>query len=57
MYDSCRDEDAMLAFDELARAEGILPALESAHAVAHAMRVARERTCRSDHRRLSVRTR
>jgi tryptophan synthase beta chain len=34
------DEEAMAAFDLLARQEGIMPALESAHAIAHAMKVA-----------------
>jgi tryptophan synthase beta chain len=34
------DDDALAAFQRLARAEGILPALESAHAVAHACRLA-----------------
>jgi tryptophan synthase beta chain len=36
------DHAALAAFDELARLEGILPALESAHAVAHAGRLASE---------------
>jgi tryptophan synthase beta chain len=39
-YTNCRDADAMAAFDALARKEGILPALESSHAVAQAMRLA-----------------
>jgi tryptophan synthase beta chain len=34
------DEDAFAAFQRLAREEGIIPALESAHAVAHAIRIA-----------------
>jgi tryptophan synthase beta chain len=34
------DGDALRAFGTLARTEGILPALESAHAIAHACRVA-----------------
>jgi tryptophan synthase beta chain len=34
------DDDALAAFQRLAREEGIIPALESAHAVAHAIRVA-----------------
>jgi len=34
------DEDALKAFLRLAREEGILPALESSHAVAHACRIA-----------------
>jgi tryptophan synthase beta chain len=36
------DRAALAAFGELARLEGILPALESAHAVAHAGRLASE---------------
>lgn len=39
-YSYCRDQDALDAFDELARHEGILPALESSHAVSAAMRFA-----------------
>jgi tryptophan synthase beta chain len=39
-YTYCRDDEALRAFDALARLEGILPALESAHALAHAMRLA-----------------
>jgi tryptophan synthase beta chain len=39
-YTYCRDEDALDAFDMLARHEGILPALESSHAVSTAMRLA-----------------
>ncbi len=42
-YVSCRDGDALKAFDILARTEGILPALESSHAVATAMQLAAER--------------
>jgi tryptophan synthase beta chain len=42
-YTSCRDADALQAFDALARSEGVLPALESAHAVAHAIKIARGR--------------
>ena len=34
------DDEALAAFQRLARAEGILAALESAHAVAHACRIA-----------------
>jgi tryptophan synthase beta chain len=33
------DDDAFAAFQRLAREEGIIPALESAHAVAHAMSI------------------
>jgi tryptophan synthase beta chain len=39
-YTACEDDDALRAFDALAQSEGILPALESSHAVAHAMKVA-----------------
>ncbi|MGB2716620.1 MAG: tryptophan synthase subunit beta [Vicinamibacterales bacterium] len=34
------DDDALRAFGDLARSEGILPALESSHAIAHACRIA-----------------
>jgi tryptophan synthase beta chain len=37
------DDQAMEAFQTLCRTEGIIPALESAHAVAHALQVAAER--------------
>jgi tryptophan synthase beta chain len=40
-YVSATDKEALAAFGELARLEGILPALETAHAVAHASRLAR----------------
>ncbi len=39
-YVSCNDEDALKATVSLSRLEGIVPALESAHAVAEAMRMA-----------------
>src|ERR1700689_691031 len=39
-YVSCNDAQALDAVQKLARTEGILPALESAHAVAEAMRIA-----------------
>ncbi len=41
-YVAVTDDEALKAFAELSRAEGILPALESAHAVAYAMKVAAE---------------
>jgi tryptophan synthase beta chain len=41
-YTSVSDAQALEAFEMLTRAEGILPALESAHAVAYAVRLARE---------------
>ena len=34
------DEEAVSAFEYLARTEGIIPAIESAHAVAFAMKLA-----------------
>ena len=37
-YVSCNDQDALAAAQTLARLEGIIPALESAHAVAEAIR-------------------
>lgn len=40
-YTSCRDDEALAAFDLLARSEGILAALESSHAVAKAIEAAR----------------
>jgi tryptophan synthase beta chain len=47
LHDSARaeytwigDDDALAAFQRLAREEGILAALESSHAVAHALRLA-----------------
>ena len=42
-YTSCRDDEALAAFDTLARTEGILPALESSHAVAAAIKLAATR--------------
>ena len=39
-YDAVSDTDALAAFRQLGRTEGILPALESAHAVAYAGRLA-----------------
>ena len=36
------DEEAVRAFEYLAKTEGIIPAIESAHAVAHAMKLAPE---------------
>jgi tryptophan synthase beta chain len=41
-YTSVSDDQALEAFRALCRLEGILPALESAHAVAHAQRLAQE---------------
>jgi len=41
-YDVVDDEESIDAFFKLSRMEGIIPALESAHAVAYAMKLARE---------------
>jgi len=41
-YAYVTDGEALQAFQTLAQLEGILPALESAHAVAHGMKLARE---------------
>lgn len=40
-YESATDQECLDAFIALSRVEGIIPALESAHAVAYAMRVAK----------------
>ena len=39
-YVSATDDEAVEAFEYLSRMEGIIPAIESSHAIAHAMRVA-----------------
>jgi tryptophan synthase beta chain len=39
-YVAVTDEGALKAFHALCRCEGIIPALESAHAIAHAMKIA-----------------
>ncbi len=41
-YDSVSDEEAIDAFFKLCKLEGIIPALESAHAVAYAIRLAKK---------------
>ena len=41
-YDAVSDEEAIDAFFKLSRYEGIIPALESSHAVAYAMKRAKE---------------
>ncbi len=42
-YTTVTDQEALAAFQALARLEGIIPALESAHAVAEAIRLSGER--------------
>ena len=39
-YVPVTDDEAVNAFEYLAKSEGIIPAIESAHAVAHAMKLA-----------------
>ena len=39
-YVAITDEEAVEAFEYLSRTEGIIPAIESAHAIAHAMKLA-----------------
>ena len=41
-YVPVNDEEAVEAFEYLSRMEGIIPAIESSHAVAHAMKIAPE---------------
>ena len=41
-YDSVTDEEAVKAFKLLCKQEGIIPALESSHAVAYAIRIAKK---------------
>ncbi len=41
-YVAINDDEALEAFHRLTRTEGILPALESSHAVAHGIKLARE---------------
>ena len=50
-YEPVNDDEAMAALDHLTRCEGIMPAIESAHAVAGAQRIAlRMREKDPDHR-------
>ena len=41
-YAAATDEETLDAFYKLSRREGIIPALESSHAVAHAMKLAKD---------------
>eukprot|EP00127_Corallochytrium_limacisporum_P002836 Clim_evm15s142 gene=Clim_evmTU15s142 len=41
-YHTATDDEVIEAFFELSRTEGIIPALESAHGVAHALKMAKE---------------
>ncbi len=46
-YTSATDKESIDAFFELSKKEGIIPALESAHAVAEAMKIARDNSRQS----------
>lgn len=46
-YESVNDKETIDAFFELSRLEGIIPALESAHAVAYALKLAKEQPQKS----------
>jgi tryptophan synthase beta chain len=46
-YDVINDEETIDAFYELSRLEGIIPALESAHAVAYALKLAKQQPHKS----------
>lgn len=48
IYEAINDEEALHAFRTLTRVEGIMPALESSHAIAYAMKLAK--TMRNDQR-------
>ena len=41
-YETITDQEALAAFRHLTRTEGIIPALESSHALAHAAKIARD---------------
>ena len=41
-YDTISDKDAVQAFFELSKMEGIIPALESSHAIAYALKLAQQ---------------
>ncbi len=43
-YVPVTDDEAVEAFEYLSRTEGIIPAIESSHAVAHAMKIAKDYT-------------
>ncbi len=42
-YTASQDDEALEAFHQFARLEGILPALETAHAISHVMKIAGDR--------------
>ncbi|MBE7030727.1 MAG: tryptophan synthase subunit beta [Ruminococcaceae bacterium] len=46
-YSTATDEEAVDAFFKLSRCEGIIPALESSHAIAYAMKLAKQKEAKS----------
>jgi tryptophan synthase beta chain len=56
-YVGVTDQEALDAFHYLCRTEGIIPALESSHAVAYAMKLAKTMTARPVHLGEPVRSR
>lgn len=47
-YETINDQECINAFMELSKLEGIIPALESAHAIAFAIKLAQQLDCRKD---------
>jgi tryptophan synthase beta chain len=43
-YVAINDDEALAAFQQLAKSEGIIPALESSHALAYALKLAAQAT-------------
>ena len=56
-YVPVTDDEAVNAFEYLAKTEGIIPAIESAHAVAHAMKLAPAMDKGPNHRNYHIRQR
>ena len=56
-YVAATDDEALAAFQLCTRTEGIIPALEPAHALAHVAKIAPEMDAREDHPDESVRPR
>ena len=53
-YVAVEDKAALEAFQTLAKSEGIIPAFESAHAVAHALILAEEAEAKGEERIILV---
>ncbi len=56
-YTFCTDDEALKAFRFLSETEGIIPAMESAHAIAEAMKLAPTHAAGPDDHRQSLRPR